>query len=233
MRPRLLNEILLIALSVFTFIFLKKAITEVAMTSVGGMTNYYTISRVFSKPTGYTTEHDKNEQDKIYWSKNKKITWDDIKGTPDPASSLGAVTYCSIGYSAKLKKDSLNIIVTCFFNKQKSWVKPDQKTTALLKHEQGHFDLNEIYSRKLRKMLSEYKFDKASVKKDIQILYERSWKECYAQQEAYDRETENSRNSAKQQEWDNKISSGLKELDAYSATNVVVLLKEPESLTKN
>jgi len=222
MRPRIINDVFLIVLSVVTFIYLKKAITEFSMASMDFLSkDLLKIPTVLFKPfTGFTTEHDKNEEDKIYWSPSRKISWEDIKGSPDPNSSLGAVTYCSIGYSAKLKNDSLMVTVICFFNRQKSWVKENQKTEALLKHEQGHFDLNEVFTRKFRKQLAEYKFDKSSVKKDIQILYERCWRECYSQQELYDKESENSRNPVKQQEWDKKIEKELRELSTFNTSQV-------------
>lgn len=37
---------------------------------------------------------------------------------------------------------------------KQSWVKPDRKTPELLRHEQGHFDIGEIYARKIRTALA-------------------------------------------------------------------------------
>jgi hypothetical protein len=42
------------------------------------------------------------------------------------------------------------------FDCKLSWVRPNQKyRTDLLEHEQGHFDLCEIYTRQLRKRLED------------------------------------------------------------------------------
>lgn len=158
--------------------------------------------------------------DKITWNKERRLKWEDIKGIPDPGSSSGSITYSSIGYSASVKKDSLYVTVTCFFNKEKSWVKEDHKTADLLNHEQGHFDLNEIYARKLRKQLATYPFERATLKKSIQELYEGIWKECMSIQQQYDAETESSSNTTVQKRWDLKIKQDLKNLESYSAPTV-------------
>ena len=46
------------------------------------------------------------------------------------------------------------------------------KTDYILKHEQGHFDIAEIFARKLNKKMSEYKFNKTTYKTDLKNIYD-------------------------------------------------------------
>ena len=45
----------------------------------------------------------------------------------------------------------------------------EHKTDYILRHEQGHFDIAEIFARKLNKKMSEYKFNKTTYQKDLKI----------------------------------------------------------------
>ncbi len=50
--------------------------------------------------------------------------------------------------------------MVAFFDRQRSWVKNEAKLDYVLRHEQGHFDIFEVYTRKIRKALSEKKLIK-------------------------------------------------------------------------
>jgi hypothetical protein len=49
------------------------------------------------------------------------------------------------------RETALDVRVEVEFYPNSSWVKPGRKSTELLKHEQGHFDLTELYARKAEK----------------------------------------------------------------------------------
>src|SRR4051812_12870206 len=92
----------------------------------------------------------------IYWIDHKKLTWNDYLASPDMLdSSNSALTYYGLASSMKTKGDSLTITVRSIFDKNKSWIKPGDKSDSLLIHEQGHFDIAEIYARKLKQILKE------------------------------------------------------------------------------
>ena len=96
----------------------------------------------------------------IEWSKNRKLSWEDIKGNPKPISNANAAaqTYC--GFSFETNRVTMfkkaKIFTKNTFDCNLSWVRPGQKNREdLLEHEQGHFDLSEVYARRLRKKLEE------------------------------------------------------------------------------
>ncbi len=150
----------------------------------------------------------------LEWSADRQLTWADFKALPDPSSDNAALTNSNInvefGFSDKVFTHSIR----CSFNKEKSWVRI--KNDHILKHEQGHFDITEIYARILHKELSEYIFNSKTADKDINDIYSKVMKQHVSMQQAYDVETNHSIDSARQKLWDNKIVSLLKQYDRYA-----------------
>jgi Bacterial protein of unknown function (DUF922) len=93
----------------------------------------------------------------------------------------------------------------------------EKQTPKLLKHEQGHFDISEIWARRLNKKLQglcgrgkTVKEAEDDLKKEVDKLFDEHFKDLDKMQKDYDKETEGSRNDAKQTEWNKKISDLLK-----------------------
>ena len=91
------------------------------------------------------------------------------------------------------------------------------RTEYILSHEQGHFDIAEIFARKLHKSLSEYNFNKKTFQQDLKAIYENLMQEKEAMQEQYDRETNHSINKSAQAAWLSKINDLLTLYQDYSA----------------
>lgn len=167
------------------------------------------------------------DDSKIYWSKDKKVTWNDFKGKPIKSSSDAAITDSGfeLQSSNKGQEHILVFELHTYFIKNKSWVKPDEKTENLLKHEQGHFDISEIFTRKIHKSIMEEKFTVKNFNKKLQELNVRNTKETSKYQELYDKETEHSKNEKKQTDWNEKIAKELKDLEQYSESRFEVEVK--------
>lgn len=153
-------------------------------------------------------------QDTIYWSPSYKLKWDDFQGKVDSNSQFGAISYPGIKYFLSANEDSFNTKVVCFFLKSKSWVRVISVTGLI--HEQGHFDIAELFARKLRKSFTEYKFNYKIVKKDIDSLFLLNKQERAKIDKLYDKETDFSRNKKQQAFWNNKIKNELDKLKKYS-----------------
>ena len=86
----------------------------------------------------------------IYYDPENKLAWENFKGKVPAAdnSRVAAITMSGFGYTASMAssggKGELKIKVYCFFNKNKSWVKPGKTTAYILNHEQHHFDISYI-----------------------------------------------------------------------------------------
>jgi len=108
----------------------------------------------------FTGNTEKKQVDAIInWSEGYRLDYTDFVGrqTPlkDSASSPDtlAVIKCYIKYDLKILSGKQVVHGYAAMDPQLSWMKV--KTPEVLKHEQGHFDLAEIYARKLEKTVND------------------------------------------------------------------------------
>lgn len=157
---------------------------------------------------------DKDEE-LIEWKNSKKLSWSDYKGKVDAGSPAAAstATYLSIEYN--VDRTGLTYKITCSFSKNKSWTR--DKTDHILAHEQGHFDIAEIFARKLNKKMQEYRLNTRTMKDDLKKIYQDAMDEKEKMQNDYDEETNHSIFKDKQAEWLKKIEQLLEEYKNYAA----------------
>jgi hypothetical protein len=153
-------------------------------------------------------------QDTIYWRSNYKLRWEDFQGKPDAFSNYGAVGSPGISYSLAYNEDSFSTKVLCYFIKSKAWSKFKTSDT-LLQHEQVHFDIVELFARKLRKSFTEYKFNPKTVNLDLKNIFLRIKQQKDSLNAAYDRATDFSRDRKQQLLWNKKIRLELDKLKRY------------------
>ncbi|HKC37512.1 MAG TPA: DUF922 domain-containing protein [Chitinophagaceae bacterium] len=154
------------------------------------------------------------EEDFIKWNEGRKLTWDDFKAAPMKLGSTAAMTTTHLGFSYNVVNGKITYKIDCQFEKNRSWglIKNDW----ILKHEQGHFDIAEIFARKLNKAVGEYQFNKNTFQKDLDDIYKTVVDEKEKFQQQYDDETDYSRNKTNQDGWLNKIESGLKQNKSWA-----------------
>ncbi len=156
----------------------------------------------------------KEDAEYIPWLEERMLTWEDFQSTPKRYTDAVASTSTSLGVAYQLRNGKLTYQITCNFSKKKSWGL--LKTDYILAHEQAHFDITEIYARKLHQALQRYWFDRRSFKQDINHIYQQIVKEKESIQEAYDGESDHSRNKKRQIEWLEKIDVMLEETYPFS-----------------
>jgi hypothetical protein len=149
----------------------------------------------------------------VSWMAGRRLTWDDFRSVPVRNTEAVALTSTSLGISYRVKNNQFLYDISCAFSKQHSWGL--LKTPYILAHEQAHFDITEIYARKLHHELQLYRFDAKTFKKDINDIYHRVVKEKEAFQELYDGETDHSRKKARQEEWLVRIEALLDDTAPY------------------
>lgn len=158
--------------------------------------------------------HITQEESALEWTSYQKLTWKDFIGSPIEDSSYDAVTTTSFLFKGMRwdKKGAKGSLIAVFF-KQKSWTK--SSNFLLLEHEQGHFDITEIYARKFRSKLKKTKLRNKFASKELQYIYHIYISEMEKWQGLYDVETNHGKNREKQEEWNKKISERLNELEEY------------------
>jgi hypothetical protein len=153
-------------------------------------------------------------QDTINWRPDYKLKWEDFCGAPDTSSEYGGLTHAYIEYSLSNSNDSFHTVVYCYFNKKESWIRKNT-TSGIIIHEQGHFNIAEIFARKLRQAFKVYKFNPQNVNQDSQRIFKEIALDLKRMNEQYDEETDFSRNKKAQSYWNNKIVQELKKLEQF------------------
>ena len=146
------------------------------------------------------------------WAEHKKLSWEDFRGDVRAANEeSAAATHCGIGFKTKSPKpgNKSEVVVYNTFYTDKSWVRPDAKIQSILTHEQGHFDLCEIYTRKLKVRMEQFDFNAPDVRKALMGIYTEISNEYETRQQAYERETTHGTNLGQQKRWTDMIAAEL------------------------
>lgn len=159
--------------------------------------------------TGTSVTAQSGNEELLKWNKYRKLTWDDYKAAPDTASGFAASTTTYLNADYVFSQDGFTFKIHSAFSKTNSW--GYSKTSYVLKHEQGHFDIAEIFARKLYKELKAYQYNPQTCKQDVSAIYERITGEKAKLQDKYDTETNHSLDKEKQKEWLKKIELMLEE----------------------
>lgn len=115
--------------------------------------------------------------------------------------------------------DSIHVTVTAQCSPNKSWKHRENLGTYLLQHEQGHFDIAELYARKLRKDISEAERSpkhSSHTKEWFSSVYVHTISKLWQCQRKYDRQTKHSKNREMQRKWNKKIAKELAELKDFA-----------------
>jgi len=164
----------------------------------------------------------------VLWDPKRKLEWSDFQGDP-PASTRTAKSEVKsrIGcdytvarpvqsspgtWRATIQTSS----TTSEMLQTKSWVVEEKQSDALLNHERRHFDITEVYRRKLEAALRELvgvgkdaKGAATDLQRRIADLYREIAAEEDRQQARYDDETHHGTDEAKQREWNDRIDRWL------------------------
>lgn len=119
------------------------------------------------------------QSDTIYWSPSNKLIWNDFQAKDldkliyenYDSSKYRILAHSKIDFtlSFKLKEKKPIILSNVFFIKSKSWT--STYSYEDLKHEQGHFDMAEIYARTFNSEMLKYK--DLEIQEFIKLAYEK------------------------------------------------------------
>ncbi len=171
------------------------------------------------------------------WNSNNKLIWNDFKGQiPQDESSSKKVAVCPNEIVAKgfWEADRPNFQVTVYFLKNLAWTK-DTTSLYTLAHEQLHFDIAELYARKLRKKIKELR---CKFVVDIEVYRNIIQKYLLEKEELnlkYDKDTAHGNYNYRQVEWEQKIAIELERFKSYASTkeNCLLYLESSKGETSN
>jgi hypothetical protein len=161
-----------------------------------------------------------NEDRYLFWKPEARLRWPDFRGhvrveDEDAASAsyigfLHQITKCAKG-------DSMILDTRAFFNKSNSWVKIPAVNPSLLSHEQLHFDLAELYSRRFRQAILSVKANERDFIETADSLFRYYAAKSDTIHFDYDLETNHGLNEASQRKWDRIVRNGLLALGQYQS----------------
>ncbi|MVO09030.1 hypothetical protein GOQ30_07600 [Flavobacterium sp. TP390] len=150
----------------------------------------------------------------VQWCSERKLNWDDFLGTPDTINNplADAAVFTSLEITKNEFIDGLpRLEVKSFFIKSKSWrIVNDSSTLA---HEQLHFDIAEIYARKIRKAFDSLNKLKVNHSGPYSKVFSILAQEKNEYNMLYDLNVYS--NKEKQKEWSLIVAKELEELQAY------------------
>jgi len=151
----------------------------------------------------------------IYWGSHVKLNWADFKGeVPHAALKTDAMSYVEIKAKARWLDGVPDYNVYAAFRKYGSWTR-NNTSLSLLKHEQLHFDIGELYVRKMRKAVFELNARGDTRPKDYQRILNRLADQYNETNALYDAETSHGLYKNEQEMWNREIKKELYELREY------------------
>lgn len=159
----------------------------------------------------------KEHHDFVVWEENKKLQWSDFESDSFPGINISALSAIRLRLEYQVKERLDWFMVQCIFSKKHSVASKD-RTDYTLAHEQGHFDIGEIYARQIRESIAQFRktVNKGNYRK-LDSVYNYWGERMKVEQVLYDKETENSLDTIQQKIWDIKIRKKLDQLGPYRA----------------
>jgi hypothetical protein len=164
----------------------------------------------------------------LFYSSADKLQQEDFKGVVDKKYKIFSAATCSNINCQYVLSDSTAIVrVMTYFIKDKSFfiAKRDQ-AYPVLQHEQQHYNITEIISRKIRQKILLHPFKRETFESELNSIVFSSFQELHQLQAQYDDEVYNNENNLfelnKQRKWNKKVESDLKELDGFKTIDCLV-----------
>jgi hypothetical protein len=153
--------------------------------------------------------------DLIAWQEDYRLKYNDFKGRPPGKAERGqkvAVTSSVVSLkTSSMDKNIPDFEVFNYFEKKGSWI--ISKTEDVLIHEQLHFDISEIFARKIRRELKKLQEHNERDTDKYYQVFDKLLNELNDYQNQYDSEVYF--NVEKQKDWIDKVANELKALEAF------------------
>ena len=155
----------------------------------------------------------------ILWSPTRPLTLADFQGRHPSGDPLAGLSSTDIRAGAACRDYVFTGSVKATFDPSTSWLR-DAKTATpmLLRHEQLHFDLTEVYARLLRQKLVAFQA-KANCEK-LQPAFDNLTKPMYnewnREENRYDQETNHGLNAVRQAAWEKQTTAKLDMLKPFA-----------------
>jgi hypothetical protein len=158
----------------------------------------------------------------IVWSPTRKLSWEDFRAKPPGGRLTGALSAVGFNYAFGCRDGALHAEIVAEFMPDRSYVADRIITSGLasragLEHEQIHFDIAEVYARRVRKFFRELTDACPRADEALTALAQKILKDAAERQRRYDSETHSGEMGVRQDEWARTIRRELTELAAFAS----------------
>jgi hypothetical protein len=155
----------------------------------------------------------------LHWSASQPLALADFKSRPKPGEAHAALTSATIVAQVACQGGQFTGHVQAAFDPAASWWRePATATPKLLRHEQLHFDITEVYARRLRQKLAAVRVPCAQLGSAFERLSQGVYAEWEKAEEQYDRDTNHGLKPEQQAQWEAQVQQQLRELAAFADT---------------
>ncbi|HXO84199.1 MAG TPA: DUF922 domain-containing protein [Gemmatimonadales bacterium] len=149
------------------------------------------------------------------WTAARRLRWRDFRGQPPRAGEEGAKTAYALFYAWKCRGEAFEFSAVAAFRPRQSWVKTvilndTAQSRSALGHEQTHFDLTEVYARRMRQYFTALPDACRKTDPELTALAQKLLREEKAEQQRYDAETEHGLRAAQQATWSRDVARRLR-----------------------
>ncbi len=146
--------------------------------------------------------------DKMVWNAIAPLQYSDFKGAVPPVTPWDAVTNSCIWLEYSYDDESvISYTLQCVFDESNSWMR--LRSPEVLRHEQVHFNITEIYTRRLRHAIRQVTDWKGHPAENLNALFHQFNQKCAAMQDLYDAQTNHGMIAPMQQAWQRQTDSLL------------------------
>lgn len=166
----------------------------------------------FCLPSAIGQERADTKEESVEWQEGKPLTWDDYRLRVF-TSNKGQLAITSVKHSVRgyLHQEIPDFEVRVLFVKRDSWT-TDKKDEALLAHEQLHFDIGELFRRKIVKRIEGLRKQGEKQKAIYRYVIRKELNDFRDFSKSYDKATRHGSLKEEQQKWQRDVWEELKRL---------------------
>ena len=160
-------------------------------------------------------------QQGLPWDRQRRLAVSDFRGAApvNPGEEAARIAY-GIFDGARCTGERFEFQVVAAMLPSQSWIAASIRANAAesaraLAHEQTHFDLTEVHTRRIRRHLTDLANPCLRTQEELQGIIERFLREEAAEQTRYDETTRNGRDARQQAGWDRDVATRLVELNRF------------------
>ena len=204
--------------------YIEKFIRETVANDLKGFDKWWLLNKgkITTNPTvkvNVTISKTTDKPNCIAYSVQRPLQIMDFTGTPEGPEPELAVTLSGISvyYTGETKNGqfAINITITPYFDKSRSWFKEKGKNSYVLAHEQTHFDITAIKACEFVNEIRNTAFTEENYVKLIEQLRLQNLQQLNEDETKYDEETNHGNIQDKQEMWQNKTKEKVKAAGCY------------------